>query len=441
MKRRFVSYLPGVLILAQVILPATVKCQWIQLPQPQSGITTTSAGPWCNVTTVPVQIIPCGDGRIVYTSLCYFSPSSGASGRLCYSTDDLATMTVKKSTPSGFGNGGFKDLRAYSNSVFTWSEVTNTYYNGFISTDGLQSSTSLGGPGGSAGIATDLTPTFYYSILPFYQDSLSLKRFHRTTSAISIFKTKGYIPLDGKLDFLNDSIGFMVVTVSSNTVTTVLLRTGDFGKTWQEKLSSVSDPIADFKAFADGRVYVLTRDGKVSWSANSGNTWQTVPDLSGSDFKALLVYDAITWFAGGASGQLIKTTSAGANWVTETTNTTDDIVSIYSFLDQGYFVTSTNGVYKSAQPVGLLKHSSAAKSFAWPNPSTGNLTVSISSVHWASARSVEVSLLDISGREVYREIVNSPTATIYLPDAASGMYHVRICSGQAVEVLKVVIEK
>ncbi|MCX6281144.1 MAG: T9SS type A sorting domain-containing protein [Bacteroidetes bacterium] len=84
--------------------------------------------------------------------------------------------------------------------------------------------------------------------------------------------------------------------------------------------------------------------------------------------------------------------------------------------------------------LGVETHIPVNPFIVYPNPTHGSLTIQIAN----QSSGVQISLLDISGREMLWAVVNEPETTLDLGKLPGGIYFMRVLSGDRSFTLKVV---
>ena len=78
---------------------------------------------------------------------------------------------------------------------------------------------------------------------------------------------------------------------------------------------------------------------------------------------------------------------------------------------------------------------------AYPNPSKGIFQVAIAN-SGASGANYRVSVINAMGQEIYAtEILSNKTASVYLPDIASGVYNIQVSDGKSVYSQRMIVTK
>ncbi len=253
--------------------------------------------------------------------------------------------------------------------------------------------------------------------------------------------------------FLGDSIWF-------GTSDGVVFRSGDRGATWQQATANASDAITHL-AFASDRIGVaVVRDAsdssaphRVIRTTDGGVTWSgDVLDLSATDFVPVHLSappGLDRFFMIATDGRVLNSTDDGATWSNIPTLLTSDEVSAGATV----VGDSTIKLWNLSGTIGYLEvpiehatvsvsqqQSSAAELSAElsPNPARGILSVRIDG---ASRAETQLTLLDPLGRTVPVESDRQGPGRYRLNVAglAAGVYFVRIRSGAAVVIKRVVV--
>ncbi|MFL5753241.1 MAG: T9SS type A sorting domain-containing protein [Bacteroidia bacterium] len=330
-----------------MLLGVHVFGQWIKLPTLILG-----PGGW-SVPSVDI-IKPIANGRIVFTYSQSGSPSSGSWAGIAESFDDLGTYRVRYGI-SGYGAGTrnfrFKDDSSFVFEVMGYGHLGLEYtYNDFKKNRYM----SFCAPVNAVSLASsqiEITQSFVFSAIQrFPADSLVISRIPLNDSfpdnCATLYNYDGY---GGKLEFVNDSVGHILCNSRTNLQKKVVLRTTDYGLSWNEIYTDSVSGIKSFHFPSENVGYVLAGSGMISKTIDGGNTWLPVGASLIPGLNCIRFSDDSSGFAGGNSGVLLHTTNSGNTWSAEVSNTTYPIYSLYTFPGNiAYFVDSVKAVYKNA---------------------------------------------------------------------------------------------
>ncbi len=95
----------------------------------------------------------------------------------------------------------------------------------------------------------------------------------------------------------------------------VIMRSADFGKTW-ERLTQVDDDVAwnDIAFTGEGTACVVGEFGRLACSADDGVTWEPRPTNVEPSLMSIVFRDSQHGLAVGLSGIVLATDDGGANW-------------------------------------------------------------------------------------------------------------------------------
>jgi photosystem II stability/assembly factor-like uncharacterized protein len=94
----------------------------------------------------------------------------------------------------------------------------------------------------------------------------------------------------------------------------VLLKSGDWGKTWQtQPIVSEDNPIVDFELVDRNHLYLATSIS-VRKSDDGGKTWDKVLEHTNDYVTSIVFLNADTGFAALLSGKVVRTTNQGHSW-------------------------------------------------------------------------------------------------------------------------------
>ena len=86
---------------------------------------------------------------------------------------------------------------------------------------------------------------------------------------------------------------------------------------------------------------------------------------------------------------------------------------------------------------GLFENDFGEQLVVYPNPSRGNFSIALGKVYEIT----EVSIIDVSGKLVYENTFrDTQLLDISIKNIPSGVYFVRICSGEKEAIVRLVVE-
>jgi hypothetical protein len=376
-------------------------------------------------------IYPAANGEILYDIYCYISPSGGGNYGIMESTNDLGIDTIKYSN-NGTGCCYTTVMASTSNLIHAFLFDKIGYQNLEYTNDNFSTITQMSAylPGPGCGPVAITKNYIYVASQTSYGPSDSLY-INRTTISSNTYKYKSFYSDSGtgKLYFVNDSTGFMLTYHRNSHTPNLLIKTIDYGTTWNTIFSSAANNIKDFSFPTKDTGYLILNDSSYK-TTNGGITWNklTVP---GSSYTCIRFANGLIGYVGGIGGYLIKTINGGTTWTTETSNTTETINTLYTFgTSVAYFVDSTMQIYKNQPGLNVAKiESTASKLNIFPNPSDGKFNVEIPSDMLNS----QMGIYDVLGRCCYQAELVQLLSEMDFPALSNGVYYIRIMnpSGQS----------
>lgn len=422
-----------------LITCATSFGQWNKLPtQYISSYWPTPPGGANYTIQFPYSIFPVGDGHVFISA--YYNNGSVSSP---YSEIDLYETYDDFSSHRSVPNVGYLFyLYAKNDSNFIWFDNpgTNAYYrrlmhtsSDFLNTDTLPYCMPQAPPYTYTPPNSSITPHFVYSLFQGeapYDDTLKVEKYSLTNSTLLCKQLYTYA--NGPLKFVNDSVGFISSSYLSNPSKKTLLKTMDYGQTWNEIYLDSVNTILDFSFFSADTGYMLLNNGSLLKTTVSG-VWVNL--LTDTSVKCFSFYDANTGYIGGNTGFLNKTSNGGQTWTSEISGTNHTITSIYTFANQvAYFKDSLSDLYKNTALIASIKTISVVNELKiYPNPGNDKLSIETNNASWQT-----LQVYDITGKLVLTQSINGNT-TINTSALNEGVYNVSIISTNGVANKRLVI--
>ncbi|MBI3195177.1 MAG: T9SS type A sorting domain-containing protein [Ignavibacteriae bacterium] len=159
--------------------------------------------------------------------------------------------------------------------------------------------------------------------------------------------------------------------------------------------------------------------------------------------------DANNGWISGQGGTILYTTNGGTNWLSQTTNTTKDLYSIFfvnqntgwAVGDSGIILKTTSGGVLSVEQRDDLIPSQFTLSDNYPNPfnPTTKISFSIPAMSFVS-----IKIFDVLGKEVATIVNEELSAGNYTQEwnaqgIESGVYFYQIQAGTYVETKKLIL--
>lgn len=379
------------LLLLVLILSLSLKAQWIKLPAPQLN------EPYSTYNYSLSRIQPVDDGKIVYISSCYFSPTSGSNSNIYESVDDLNFNKIKRSV-SGQG-ASFDGFAHYKDSNFvfisSWMGYGTLYHtnNDFINNNPI-SYCGYGWYINTPIKSYTLTSSYIYlTTQHLFTDTFRVVRVSNSnlTQPICI-EFPNYNLLNNKLYFLNDSIGFILCRYKNNNAKQVLLKTINYGTSWSEIMLDSTLGIKDFHFPSINTGYILKNNGAIFKTSDGGSTWNNINSNITVPLNCIKFSDDSIGYVAGMSGHLSKTADGGNSWNLEQSNTTSTITSLYTFSNNVvYFKDSTNSLFKNTplkllpvSPLNVTISTNTSQTTTCPGTSINLIASGASSYTWSS---------------------------------------------------------
>lgn len=327
----------------------SLLAQWNALPPAISPYNASNPGSCWNSLTLPELIMPTGKGKIVYTSYCYLSPSSGGQEYFQFSKADLSSMQVRK-TYSGMGCCSAGNFYSANDTCISYVINSFGYTSIYYTPNNFTTLVPMHFGSFFQVTATSISPNFVYSL---YLNSgvLTIRRNYKAGTFVSQTPVTLYSSVNDKLQFINDSTGFTIGSFNSNTSKTTLLKTTDYGNNWTAVIIDSVNPIKDYHILPSGKGYVCKLNGDAYYTSNFGNSWIYKGSVPSGSYTALRFMNDSCGYIGGAGGTLYKTINYGATFTAEVSNTTQQIENLYTFDSVAYFVDANKKVFKNS---GLL---------------------------------------------------------------------------------------
>ncbi|MGZ3932074.1 MAG: hypothetical protein ACXVP0_12075, partial [Bacteroidia bacterium] len=212
------------------------RAQWHQLPDaisPYSGFNSCHTSP-----TIPYFIMPVGDGKILYASTCYMSASYGVDMNVLYSKNDMFSMT--NTTAFAGIDWTINNISSSNDTSFSFIYGSGDAQIAAFTSDNFASSVivspAISNLGYGAGTA--ITTNYVYSIFRNPSNMMVVYRINKAASSVATKQSQNFMygVVSDKLQFINDSTGFIIAIFKSNHSKMTLLKTTDYGVTWQPTL-------------------------------------------------------------------------------------------------------------------------------------------------------------------------------------------------------------
>ncbi|MEM8584640.1 MAG: YCF48-related protein [Bacteroidota bacterium] len=243
------------------------------------------------------------------------------------------------------------------------------------------------------------------------------------------------------VEFLNNEIGFLAGDNNN------LYKTTDGGLSWQELTPPYSNNNSDTRAFFafDEMNLIASRGTGASFSSDGGQTWEDIDDFP-TGFGFSLAADGRLWSAGFASGN-----NASLHWSDDMGQTWSDAAffchaggggSLTPSGDFFYVIGSGSLIARVDTDLAVSTRSprrSASQLNAFPNPTSGLLTLSLSDQH--ASEPADIQVFDLNGRLLFqRNTQNQSQIDLDLGPLARGIYLVRVQGQSWLQTGRIIVQ-
>ncbi|MCH7763154.1 MAG: T9SS type A sorting domain-containing protein [Candidatus Marinimicrobia bacterium] len=253
--------------------------------------------------------------------------------------------------------------------------------------------------------------------------------------------------------------GFVLAGGSEGFTGILLIKSFDYGDSWEYIYPPGGVVAFDFdidSTYSDFGTIFVTHGWEISRSLDGGVNWEIVLNAGGCNYLDEIVYDPLNGRVFAAGGDCLDTTSAilfysgdmGENWTQIPLNFSGPIKGIgLSWDGYLYMAVPWSGVYRMDLDELSIEETHIPLSFAlypaYPNPfnSTTTIRFSVETRH-----AVSLHIYNITGRLV-ETLINKPLTpgeheiTWNAGHLPSGVYFVRLQSGEFIETRKVILMK
>jgi photosystem II stability/assembly factor-like uncharacterized protein len=186
--------------------------------------------------------------------------------------------------------------------------------------------------------------------------------------------------------------------------------------------------------------YAVGDSGTILKTVDGGTNWVKQVSGTSSRLKSVFFADANIGYAAGWNGTILATTNGGTDWTSEFSGTSyclnsvffTDVLTGYIAGDSGIILKTTNGGGVGIDEVSL----SSEPLKIYPTPSSTRVTIETSSTLSGS----QLSIMDLNGQEIMTCQISQPKTQIDVSKLPSGVYFVKIQTGNYTEVKKLVVE-
>ena len=244
-----------------------------------------------------------------------------------------------------------------------------------------------------------------------------------------------------EIQFLNSNSGYSVGWNNQ------LLKTTNGGTNWYYQNNNVFGLfntltfLNSSTGFIGGSDIYSTHDGGNNWSQYGTNY----------NVKAMKIIDQNVIYGAGSAGKIIKTTNGGTNWNVLTSNTTEDLYSIF-FLDSyigwcvganGKILKTITGGITNINELSTTTPISCSLSQNYPNPFNPSTNIKFDV---PKLENIRITIFDAIGREI-ETLVNEKLASGTYESTwdgskySSGIYFYRFQTGEYSETKRMILIK
>ncbi|HTL82227.1 MAG TPA: YCF48-related protein [Bacteroidia bacterium] len=230
------------------------------------------------------------------------------------------------------------------------------------------------------------------------------------------------------VQFPSSTTGY--VAASINTPNGYVMNTTNSGTAWANQSAPTTNNLnaLDFMSTTTG--WATGKAGTIYKTVNSGATWSNSNTGVGTHIYRGVSFATLNdgWVVGD-SGYIYHTANGGTSWTWQNTFMISTLRSVH-FVDatDGWAVGDNGTILRIASPGGVHESGLLSVINIYPNPTTGNSTIEISSADESKAK---YSVTDLSGRIILEENIQlqqgENTIPVQLPaDLDKGIYTVII---------------
>jgi photosystem II stability/assembly factor-like uncharacterized protein len=226
----------------------------------------------------------------------------------------------------------------------------------------------------------------------------------------------------------------------------IMIRTYNGGYPWETLNTGTSANLRSVY-FPDNQTgYVVGDGGTILKTTNNGTTWTA--QISGTENILYCVhfYNEDRGYIAGASGTILKTLNGGETWIAEESNTAQELRSVFIYDTNTVYVAGLGGTILKSVPGGFFQISEEelnqrSSISLFPNPLNNS---SLITFEIQSEGMVDINLYDLSGKMTLSLLHGVMTRgkhqfRFYKGEIPSGVYFIRIISGNKADVLKFII--
>lgn len=367
------------------------------------------------------------------------TPSSGTEYAIQVSNDNFGSATMVAHQSGGLGCCNVAFPVSYNDSTLSYFTQISANLSGNLlklmlsyTFNGFRTLSSSNLIIDFEGAGSAITEHFVYELGK--TDSLRLYRIPRMGAGTVTNTVHSFSPMNNKLRFMNDSVGFMLAYFNSNALKSTLLKSTDRGKSWTSLIADSVDAFVDLQVIPSGDIYLLKKSGASYKSSNAGLSFSPLTPVSSGTYTCIHFANSTGGLIGGINGALYKTLDGGLTWTSEASNTNNNITSIYAFNSTSYFEDHLFKVYRSTQPLGIRENALAPAFSIAPNPANSFITISCHTEHAGS-----LTVADITGKEVLRASLEE-VLQLDVSELSAGVYFVQLETAKGRGVKKLVIQ-
>jgi photosystem II stability/assembly factor-like uncharacterized protein len=403
-----------------LLLPAELPAQWTNLGLQSMPLRMTSDYHGIRLTNVPG---PTPANGSVWTTLgtdddwvTEGQRSTGGGGALgCCVVEALDFL----SDSLGFmlsSNQGLRSVARTTDAGMTWQALAPGAQTAMTPIADLR--------------ATDANSAYLigHGASPFSTQALRVSAVGHT----QVFSSGAFEGSDGRILFLTDSLGMVIVRDSSAVYK--LLRTTDAGVTWSQRLAVGVGPLRaiDFVDATTG--YVAGASGVCYKTTDAGWSWTSLAINGPVDVYAMDIADAQTGYLGCAGGLVLRTTDGGNLWSSSVLDSNITIVYIKAISPtMAYALGSDSVLYKRDYIAGAdAAWEPALTVTAFPNPTEDMLQLALP----AGWRLKSWQLYNLQGQR----LLQGTDPQVDMGALASGVYVLEVLTHKGLQRMRVLRE-
>jgi photosystem II stability/assembly factor-like uncharacterized protein len=234
----------------------------------------------------------------------------------------------------------------------------------------------------------------------------------------------------------------------------LIQKTTDGGLTWKGYRTGLNNVYFQAVDFSDAKHGWAAGSGGIAvYSGDGGEHWTRLETGTSDDLYVLFTVDYRTVWAAGAGGAILNTLDGGLTWERRPTGSRDALLDVYfPTAGTGWAVGENGSIFKTTGGTTAVRNDREAATGPpgrfrlfqnYPNPFNPETTILFS---LPDDGEITLKVFDLLGREVAapargRHQAGMHRIPFHAAGLASGVYLVRLQSGERVQTNKLVIQK